>query len=123
MPIVPGRIEARIYSSTWVGTVTKEEILGGVVERMAVEQGEIPYVTIIDASQLKKFPFNARVLSQGRKVYVHALAILIVKPPMMGRVIADMVGRITPLRFEYFETLEAAVAHARHLLKEDDARE
>lgn len=122
MPIEVKRLEPHIYLAIWHGNITREEILGGVMEGMARDNGDMFYVSILDSTEVESFPFNAPGLRRGSVVYSKLLVTLIVNPPLLGKVLVDLISRLTPLKFEYFDSVEKALARARVLVAEHSKR-
>lgn len=114
------RIEDHLYLIVLSGTTTMEEIssLGTEITRLSDEHSEEFYIEVVDMSQLHSIPFDLRGL---RNIFAKTripFAVLMIRPPYLATMAANILGKVTNLITEYHDTQEAAMARARSLIAE-----
>lgn len=114
MTIEIERLEARIYCSHYIGLVTVQEIMGGIVEKMAADADEVPYVLILDMTELRQLDFDLLQLREADKSYT-MLATLVVGTPVWLAHVINILKLNSALRMEEFATIEAAQARGREI--------
>lgn len=108
MPITLKRLEERIFHADYEGELTVAEITSGNLEALAQEQNEIPYVAIINATNLKKVPFDVkRLRSMDMKYSAHT--VIVINPPMMLSILLDILRRLMSKRIFTVSSLDEAL--------------
>ena len=114
MPITIQRLEERIYHATYEGELTLKEITSGNLEALAQDHDESPYVAIIDATKLKKVPFDVRGIRTMDTSYT-AHTVFIVNPPIMLSILIDILRRIMSKRILTVDSREEALEKAKEV--------
>lgn len=120
MPIEVTRIEPKLYLNVSTGVAKMEEIAGAIQQmaHLATEYGDPYYVILSDASEVRNIPFDLKNLRQLAERDRRIAAILIVNPPYIAKVAANIVSKISSTPLEVHETRDAALQRAHQILAE-----
>src|SRR5690606_12612536 len=122
MAIQLTRIEDHIYLLVLSGSTTIDEIasLGSEITRLNDEHGEDYYIEVVDMSELHTIPFDLRGLRSSLAKTSVPSAALLVHPPYPATMAAKILGKVTNLITEWYDTREAAIERARVLIAEKE---
>ena len=127
MPVEVTRLEPNLYLNVSSRAVKMQEVSDAVkaMARLATENDEQYYVIISDASAMTSIPLDIRTLRDLANWDRRMIALLLVKPPYLASVAANIVSKVSALIFESYATQEAAVERAHELLRAraDELRE
>lgn len=117
MPITVEYKEAGIYIAHWHNVVAIEEVTSKMdaVRRLADENGDSIYSLIVNLAEVKRIPVDLKRLRGIAHSDPRVLAFIVVEAPAIGRMVGQMLSRITAYNFEFFDRLDDALIRARQL--------
>ena len=118
MSIEVTRVEPKLYLNVATGFAKLEDVAGAVQEmaRMATELGDPFYVIVSDATEVRNIPFDLKNLRHLAERDHRIAAILIVNPPYIAKVAANIIAKISATTLEVHATRESALQRAHDVL-------
>jgi hypothetical protein len=124
MSVEVTRLEANLYLNVSSKTMKMTEIMDAAAEmrRLADQYEDRAYIIVSDTSAVTSIPFELRSLHQIANMDSRISALILVKPPYIASVAANIISKVSPIIFEQYETREAALKRAHTLLSETAQR-
>ncbi len=118
MPVITTAITAGIYQHQWVGHVTADEVVNSVqrMQTLAHADNCDKYVAIIDASEVRTYPFNLAKLS--RAFSGDTVSTLVYGAPATGQKLGEILGAMVKLSVEFYDDSDETLSRAHQLLEE-----
>lgn len=125
MSIEVTRIEPKLYLNVPTGFAKLEDIASAVQEmaRLATEHGDPYYVIVSDATDVRNISFDLKNLRQLAERDPRIAAILIVNPPYIAKVAANIIAKISATTLEVHATREGAMQRAHEVIAEREQLE
>lgn len=116
MPIQVERFAIGLYCQHWTGEVISSDLqkVGDEISVLADADHVEHYVVMIDATCIKKFPFNLRAYMGSVKP--RNAAILVLNAPFGGEVLGQMFNKLMPIRVNFFRDREKWLAEGNAIL-------
>jgi hypothetical protein len=125
MSIEVTRIEPRLYLNVPKGFTKLEDVAGAIQEmaRLATEHTDPFYVIVSDATAVRNIPFDLKNLRHLAERDPRIAAILIVNPPYIARVAANIIAKISATTLEVYATRDEAIQRAHQVIAERAQKE
>jgi hypothetical protein len=109
------RPEPGIQVLKWTGTLTEAEFKQSVLDRkkLADEQGDKSYVTIMEITGVQVKSINFRLAIWGANYDKRLKYVIIVNPSITAKTVLNLVARTIQFHYEIVDTLERAMQRAR----------
>ncbi|MBL8160525.1 MAG: hypothetical protein JNJ61_00955 [Anaerolineae bacterium] len=109
------RPEPGIQLLKWTGTLTEAEFKQSVLDRkkLADEQGDKSYVTIMDITGVAVKSINFRLAIWGANYDKRLKYVIIINPSITAKTVLNLVARTIQFNYEIVDTLEQAMQRAR----------
>lgn len=120
MPVEIARVERSLYLNRWLGAVTLDDVMQAAQAGRALMQlhAEAQVVLVNDLESVERLPADARLLRRMAADNPQIIALLVVSAPSVVRLMAEAQAASAPWQIGFFDTVEAACAHGRGLLRE-----
>jgi hypothetical protein len=117
MPIILEHKDAGVIVAHWQNVVTIEDVIHRTddVRQLADQHGDGAYSVVVDLTEVTRIPVDLTNLRSIVRADPRVLAFLIVDAPAVGRMVGQILSKLTTNHFEFFDRLEDAVNRAGQL--------